>query len=163
MAWSPQARAAAIAARKAKAHGPKIAMNGHHGFSAKQTQPVNQAGHRGQQVKRFAKTAAKVGAATAVAAVAANVAYKKGVSVHVGKDQTRQTHSGKGHYYMGGPQTKTAYATVAHKKSGLHVGIEKSPNIANKRAYKSDTRKSINAAHKARGATRFSNRGYGGL
>jgi hypothetical protein len=83
MAWSPQARAAAIASRKAHAHGrtkpgghPFIKQNGHHGIKGGMTQPVNQAGHRGQQVKRFAKTAAKVAAVGAVAGAAGYVAYQ---------------------------------------------------------------------------------------
>ena len=77
MAWSPQARAVAIVARRAHAHGPKISMTGHHGIRGRTTQPVNQAGYRGQQIKRYAKTAAKVGVASAVVAGGAALAYRE--------------------------------------------------------------------------------------
>lgn len=62
MAWSPQARAAAIASRKAHAHGPKIMMNGHHGAPGAKLQPVNPNIHKGNKVTNAfaAHQAAKV-------------------------------------------------------------------------------------------------------
>lgn len=53
MAWSPQARAAAIASRKSHAHGPMIKMNGHHGIKGGKTQPLSRHGHKGTKVGSY--------------------------------------------------------------------------------------------------------------
>jgi hypothetical protein len=79
MAWSPQAREAAIIARRAKAHGksrgPKIVMNGHHGVGSAKNQPVARGGHHGinisQQTKSRLKKSGKVAANAASVAVTA--------------------------------------------------------------------------------------------
>jgi hypothetical protein len=71
MAWSPQARAKALEARRAHRH-MGITKTGHHGIRGGQTQPVNQSGHQGRKIKKYAKVAA-VGAG--VAAVGGGAAY----------------------------------------------------------------------------------------
>jgi hypothetical protein len=143
MAWSPQARAAAIAARKARAHGsskklavtrhPMIAMNGHHGVRDGRIQPTSQLGHRGQQIRKnisakHAMPIRQTAGRAYVAGLTAGTSEKKlkRAGLHKSQKNLKQTHQFRrvAAYTAGSYTTGAAIglaisgASIAHQRYG---------------------------------------------
>lgn len=117
MAWSPQARAAAIAARKRNAHGPKIAMNGHHGIRGGNIQPVNQKGHHGKMIAKQALKGAAIGAVAGAAGIAAGAAYLHASNSALKKYESKQNAKKKP--FDGDAAFRNAHNTAKNMRFGL--------------------------------------------